>query len=144
MKTYTNGQTVKRGFYVGPWFDVQHVGADGEMLQGRPDAGYVRVPTSLMLVLSPVAGGVFVMAFPLLALGALLVAMAQPVLWAARRVGEASTPLLKVRYQPAMAYLGETRPEDAPKADAAETTDDLADLRDEVADRKDDEDRDRA
>jgi hypothetical protein len=139
MKTWTNGQTVDRGFYVGPWFDVQYVGADGEALDGKPGAAYVRVPTLLMLAISPVAGGIFVLAFPLIALGALLVAMAQPVVWAARRAGESFAPLLKPRYQPVAAYLGEpSEKDDEAKAEAAD--DELGDLRDEVATKRTDDD----
>lgn len=78
MRNYHTGEPVAYGVYASlRALDVCFVGADGESLEGRAQANYRRVPTLLMLLLAPLAGAVFVMAFPALVLGLVFVALAR-------------------------------------------------------------------
>ena len=126
MKKTESGQPAKYGFYVSASpVDARFVGADGEPLEGRTGARYTRVPTWLFLLLSPVIGGAFVLAFPLLVVGALLYAIWAT--FAAKVLGRAH--LARSSWQPAMAHFktpeGADSAEDSPSAE-------LQDLQEEV------------
>jgi hypothetical protein len=78
METVHSGDKVKAGVYVAVRaLDVQHVGAEGETLQGKAGATYRRVPTTLLLLGGPVLGGLFVLLFPAVVAVAILIALAQ-------------------------------------------------------------------
>ena len=65
MTTMTSGTPVKSGYY---WnskrLAITHVPNDGELLRGRPEDRWVRMPTAAVLAAAPVLGGLFVVAFP--------------------------------------------------------------------------------
>lgn len=66
MIKFDSGDQVPYGLYAAPLMDVRFVGADWEILDGKPGKKYVRLPISLMIAASPILGGVFVLAFPLI------------------------------------------------------------------------------
>ncbi len=79
MKTYQTAELAPYGLYLSfKPFDLSFVGAEGEALEGQPQAKYSRIPTPMLIVLSPVIGGVFVIAFPILVLVAIAAALVNP------------------------------------------------------------------
>jgi hypothetical protein len=76
MEAVHSGDRVKAGVYLAPsTFDVKYVGAEGETLQGKEAVAYRKVPTALLMIGGPILGGLFVVAFPLIMLGALVYAL---------------------------------------------------------------------
>lgn len=137
MKTYRSNETVNPGVYLSTWpVDVRHVSAEGETLAGVPGAEYRRVPGALLLALSPVLGGVFVMAFPVMVMVGVVVGLTTLVIRAVRSAAEENAWLARVGWAPAAAYLNrhgtaatETRPDEK-----------MAELARETAEKKADED----
>jgi len=138
MKTYQTGQSVAYGVYASlRALDVRYVGADGEALDGRAGAQYWRVPTLLMLALAPVAGGLFVIAFPALVLGLAVAAATRPAWSALAGLADRRAHLAVVQWQPTAAYL--RPPQEEPPAEGAAAQSDaqpLADLEREVSARR--------
>ncbi|MGM0574267.1 MAG: hypothetical protein ACQEXJ_00850 [Myxococcota bacterium] len=135
MKRYQTGQSAEYGLYVTALPpDLRFVGADGEALDGRPGATYARLPMWSVVVLGPVAGGVFVLAFPLLVIGALVYGLA---LGAHKVVSERFAYVARMRWQPSMAYFDEPKDDEATRREG--TDDELADLEETVRARADEE-----
>ena len=138
MKTFRTGQSVAYGVYASlRAFDVRYVGADGEDLDGRAGAEYVRVPTLLMLALAPVAGGLFVIAFPALVLGLVVAAATKPAWSALASLADKRAHLAVVQWQPTAAYLRPPQDEAQAESVAVPTeAQQLIDLEREVAARR--------
>lgn len=115
MKTYQTTKPAPYGVYasLSP-LDMRFVGADGESLEGKAQADYFRVPTGLMLVLAPVAGAVFVVAFPALVLGMTVAAVGNYAAKQVSNVANDSVHFTVARWQPTAAFL--RHPGKAPKA----------------------------
>ena len=113
MKTYKSGSQVGYGLYVAPGaLDVRFVGAEGETLEGKADAKYFRLPALLMILASPVIGGVFVLAFPLIVL---MIAAYAVVQFFGNKASEAvgnNSHLAFMRWEPTAAYLKKTGKKD--------------------------------
>jgi len=106
MKYRTTGEHTEYGVYVSarpP--DVSVVADERAPLAGRAGARYVRIPTPLAVLLSPVAGAVFVLAFPLLVIGAIAVALTRGALSAMREYGREHAYVAELRWSPQAAYL---------------------------------------
>jgi hypothetical protein len=142
MKTYRNSYPAPYGLYfsAGP-LDMTFVSADGEVLDGKTGATYRRVPSLLAVLLSPVLGGFFVLAFPLVVLAAVAYAIAHFAARPVRRLAERHANLARVRWEPATSYLhgseGEGGGEGEGEGDESEV---LAALEQEVQARREQED----
>ena len=119
MKRYSATQPAPYGLYISPRnFDIRFVGADGEPLEGKDGATYRRIPTWLVVVFGPALGGIFVLAFPLLVIAAIVGTLGAAAFKAlSRRHGYVA----RGGWQPAAAYFDkkqEARAEgDAPAAE---------------------------
>ena len=139
MKRYTTNQPATYGLYVSARpLDVQLIGADGETLRGREGASYRRLPMWAVVALGPALGGVFVMAFPLLVIAAVLGTLAT---LAVRAVTTRHAYVAQSTWQPAVSFFDARAegPDAAPKA--PESADGVADLQAEVARRAEGEKR---
>lgn len=135
MKFHQSMQPATYGLYISTHpFDVRFVGADGETLDGLPGASYRRMPTLLALLLAPVIGGAFVMAFPVLVIVASVIGIARVAVRGAKKAAGEHAWLASPRWEPSASYL--TKGE---KKGAEEPTE-LADLRGKVDERRADED----
>ncbi|GMV42441.1 MAG: hypothetical protein AMXMBFR64_41570 [Myxococcales bacterium] len=137
MKRHESMQPAPYGLYVATsGMDVRFVGADGDLLEGLPGVTYRRVPTLLALLLAPVLGGAFVMAFPLVVLtvsvGGLLTVAAR----GARKAAADGALFAGPRWEPATSYLSKGEK----KGDPDEVPPELNDLKSEVDARRADED----
>jgi hypothetical protein len=65
MKAYFADESVGYGLYFSG-LDFRFVGSDGEKLEGRPGKTYRKLPMFFTIAMSPILGGVFVMAFPVI------------------------------------------------------------------------------
>ena len=136
MKFHQTMQPAPYGLYISTRpFDVRFVGADGETLDGLPGASYRRVPTLLALLLAPMLGGAFVIAFPILVIVAAVVGIARVAVREVRKAAGEHAWLASPRWEPSTSYL--TKGEK--KGDVEEVPTELADLRDEVGERRADE-----
>jgi hypothetical protein len=146
MKTYENGQSAPYGTYATAFPpDIRFVGADGETLDALPSAKYVRLPTPLVFAITPIVGGVFVLAFPvmvLVATGMALWMLASRLLSRANatvtsRVKETvdrHSYVVRQRWEPVTAYLDGKGDEEE---GAGEThSSELEDLEAEVTERR--------
>ena len=139
MKTYNAGSKVGYGLYVSPKaLDVRFVGSDEETLAGTKGKAYFRMPTLLMVLAAPILGGLFVLAFPVMVLLMVVVAIARLIYKTAASAVEARSHLLEMNWQPSAAYLNKNKPEQKDGASEAKVTE-LKDLKDEVASRRRDE-----
>ena len=148
MKTYSAGQPARYGVYFAPrHLDVRVVGAEDEVLEGKDNARYFRIPTVLLVAACPAIGGAFVLLFPLVILGALAVVAFQECRKLVRHTADGTAHLAQMRWQPGAAYLDGNEAEPAQPA-AAPTAGpptaphplgDLADLEAEVRARREEE-----
>ena len=128
MKRHESNQPAPYGLYVSTnAMDVRFVGAEGETLEGLPGATYVRVPTLLALLLAPVLGGAFVMAFPVLILAVSGVGLAKIAVGGVRKAATDGAWFAGPRWEPATSYLAKGE-----KKGAAEVPPELSDLKAEV------------
>lgn len=139
MKTYLSGKPARGGVYVAPRrFDLRVVGADGEILEGKPNAKYIRIPTLLVIAMGPAIGGAYVVAFPFVIIGALAVVLYGGLRRLASSTAESQAHLAQVRWQPGAAYLNGS--ENAGKASEVEAADgELGDLEEEIRARREKE-----
>ncbi|HSN93255.1 MAG TPA: hypothetical protein VLS93_18640 [Anaeromyxobacteraceae bacterium] len=86
MASYAGGTKVGGGTYwkPGSW-RVQMVPAEGATLQGESADRYVRVPFPVLLALTPVVGGLFVVLFPVAGFGLFAYGLARRVVSGASR-----------------------------------------------------------
>lgn len=125
MKRIESNQPANYGLYVSTSpLDVRFVGADGEPLAGLEGATYRRVPTLLALLLAPLLGAAFVMAFPMLVLVSVAAALASQLV-RARETRHAW--LAGPRWEPATSYLSR-----GTQSPAVDELPELRDLRAEV------------
>ena len=112
MKTYQSGQTAEYGIYVAPKaLDFRFVGADGERLEGKGSINYYRLPALLMIALSPVIGGVFVMAFPLIVVGFVIGLTVKVAASKVKAMAHEYAHLSTMRWEPTAAYLNKIEKE---------------------------------
>lgn len=105
------GDKVREGVYLGTnRLSMRYVGAPDEPLPGREGTRYVRLPTWLLLLLSPVLGGLFVVAFPLIAAVTLLAALAHAFWDAGRAAWHRGERLEAMRWDPASPEPPKTLP----------------------------------
>lgn len=136
MTRHTSNQPAPYGLYVSTHaLDVRLVGADGDALDGLSGATYRRVPTLLALLLAPVLGGAFVMAFPLVVLVVTALGLARILVAHARAAATEGAWLAGARWEPATSYLAKGE-----KKCEAEVPPELRDLKAEVDARRAEED----
>ncbi|MDF1564037.1 MAG: hypothetical protein P1V51_13395 [Deltaproteobacteria bacterium] len=128
MKNYFSNQPVPRGVYfnLNP-IDLQFVSSDDEILEGEPGANYVRIPTFLALLGSPLLGVAFVILFPVLIFASIAVLAAQAL---SKKAGEAvreQAPLLRMQGAPVASYLQREN-----EGEEGSDRDELSDLETEV------------
>jgi hypothetical protein len=101
MTTFKKNDLAQYGLYasISPP-DVRFVGSDGETLGGLENATYRRLPIILAIGLSPIIGGVFVMAFPLIVLGMFLWAVVSTIV---NKIRESEVTNFK--WEPMVSYL---------------------------------------
>ncbi len=139
MKTYQSGKPARGGVYVAPRrFDLRVVGADGEALEGKPEAKYVRIPTPLVIAMGPAIGGAYVVAFPFVIIGALAVVLVGGVRRMASSAAENQAHLAQVRWQPGAAYLNGSE-NAGTKGEDESSGDELDDLEKEIRARREKE-----
>ena len=106
MKTYHADQRCPYGLYISPrGLDLKFVGSDGETLSGKGNVAYYRMPSTLLILMSPFIGGLFVLAFPFIALGLTVGFTCYSIgkwFWSLFR---ARPHLATMRWDPMMAYL---------------------------------------
>ena len=107
--------------------DVRFVGADGESLEGSEGAKYLHLPMWTVVALGPALGGFFLISFPLLVIGALMVALSRNI---AGKLADQHAWVARAGYQPVAAYFTGT---DSPEA--SEVDNGLEDLEAEVRER---------
>ncbi len=142
MKRYPSNSPAPYGLYFNLWPpDARFVGAAGEPLEGRPGRQYLRFPTIIALLMAPVLGGLFVVAFPFLIFAALVLVVAEPAAKRIRSSFESRAHLVRVRWSPTVAYLNHDEEEE----DETEGHDDqiqdseIIELEDEIARRREEE-----
>jgi len=128
MKRYASHQPATYGLYFSTRpMDLRFVGADGENLDGHEGASYRRVPMWLAVLLGPVLGGIFVIAFPLIVIGALIGTTATA---AVRALTHRHAYVARNTWQPAASYF-DAKADDAKRREDAAAAE-LSDLEDEV------------
>jgi hypothetical protein len=130
MKRYANGTEAPYGLYLSsnpP--DATFVGSEGEVIDGQDGATYVRVPTWLLVVVAPLLGGAFVVAFPALVLATILWVLGSA---AVKAVSRQHAYVVRVGWQPAMAHF---KKGSEAKSDEASEEPELQDLEAEVSER---------
>ena len=106
MKTYQTREPAKWGVYLAVnRFDLRTVNAEGEVLDGPERTRYVRLPTLLVVAMSPVLGGLFVLFFPVLIVAALVTVGAEVALRAGQRAWTRRAHLRRLRWEPMVAHL---------------------------------------
>lgn len=86
VRTYRAGEAVGWGVYFG--FNrpaISYVSEEGERLAGKAGTKYLRLPSLLLVLASPVAGGFFVLAFPVILAAATVTALVSGVRHGLRR-----------------------------------------------------------
>lgn len=110
MKTYKSGENARYGIYIAPRaLDFRFVGADGERLEGKDGASYLHLPALLVILASPVLGGVFVLGFPVLVVGFVAVMIAKLAGEQTRALYEQHLHLSINRWEPTTAYLNKVK-----------------------------------
>ena len=110
MKTYRTGENAGYGLYMATnKLDVRFVGSDGETIEGKEGARYVRLPTLLMVLFSPVLGGIFVMTFPVLVVLIAVYAVVQVVSNKTKNVLERHLHWTVLNWDPTAAYLNKKK-----------------------------------
>ncbi len=113
MKTYKTNESVSYGLYLSiRSMDVRFVGAEGETLEGKPGADYIKVPVLLALLFSPILGGVFVLGFPLIVVGVLIYAACHLAAEQVRSTISNHAHLALWKWEPTAAYLNKTKKTD--------------------------------
>ena len=91
FKVHEAGEATEWGVYVAMnHMAVSHVSATGERLGGEVGTRYLRVPTWLLVVGSPIVGGFYVVFFPVILAVALVAAVGGALFGAPRSVGDKS------------------------------------------------------
>jgi len=127
MKRYSANQPAPYGLYISArHMDVRFVGADGENLEGKHDVAYRRVPTWLAVLLATALGGAFVLAFPLIVLGAIFGTLGGAIV---KRVSRRHGYVARGGWQPAAAYFDN---KEKPRHEDEPASEELADLDAEV------------
>jgi len=103
MKKYVSGDKVGYGLYFSG-LHFSFVGADGESLEGEGKS-YVRLPMWLMILVSPILGGIFVMSFPLLVTIIVMVSLGDVLMKKAREALSKHSHWAILRWEPTAAYL---------------------------------------
>jgi len=130
------GEPVREGVYLGvSHLGARYVSAPDEILQGEPGQRFVRVPTALMLLLSPFVGAAYVVAFPFIAAAALVGMLAHAVVDACRNAWTEHAHLADLRWSPAEAYLAPTE-DKTPAPQPAALDESLVDLNAEIERRR--------
>lgn len=133
---FQSTQPAPYGLYISTRpLDVRFVGADGESLDGLPGAAYSRVPTLLAVLLAPVLGGAFVIAFPILVIVAAVVGLLRVTFGGLRKAAGDNAWLASSRWEPSTSYLSKNE-----KKEGADVPPELADLASEVDDKRAEED----
>lgn len=89
FRVHTAGEEAPWGVYVAlNHMAVAHVTATGERLGGEVGTRFLRVPTWLLVVGSPLVGGAYVLFFPVILAVALVAAVGGALLRALRNPGE--------------------------------------------------------
>jgi len=98
---------------------------DGDTLEGRAGAQYFRLPSILLLLASPIIGGLFVILFPVMILAAFGIALATVIVRFLRPAADRASLLANVGWQPAEAGFNGTKQdgEAPPAAEGAEDAD---------------------
>ena len=139
MKTYRAGESVSYGVYFSTRpIDMHLVSAEGELLEGKSDATYRRMPTWLAVAFGPLIGGAFVIAFPAILLAVLFMAAGKAIMSLVRGAAESNVHLAGVRWEPTAAYLNKPDGEDGENRKDGEPAE-LSVLETEVEARKSDE-----
>ena len=139
MKKYSSGQRVSYGVYGSVWPpDLCLVSADGEALEGKLDTTYWRLPLLLVVAAGPVLGGLFILAFLVIVIAAVVTAVGEHIY---RRVGALREPqshLLRLHWEPVTSYLQRSADDkhEAEGGGGAEPGDELADIAGEVRARR--------
>lgn len=134
-RLFDTGEVVRWGVYVGlNRLCVSYVSADDERLDGDAGTRFLRVPTWLVVVGSPLIGGLYVVLFPFLLAAALLTVLVGLVAAPFSRASEDVGRLATSHWEPSAAYL------EHPEQDAAEPSmqadNPLSDLEAEIAARR--------
>ena len=125
MRTYRANESCQYGLYFSlRGLDMRFVGGDGESLMGKRGVTYYRLPNTLLVLASPLIGGLFVLSFPLIILGMTSVLATYAL---AKMVWSFAAPkayLTSLRWEPTLAYLAKPKGEKAKGED--EKTDENA------------------
>ncbi|MGC3997550.1 MAG: hypothetical protein QM767_08670 [Anaeromyxobacter sp.] len=116
---FQSGAAVNSGYYLNAarWA-IQPVARDGERLpEGKGD--WMKIPTLLALVLTPVLGLTFLMFLPFIGFALLLAHVASPVLKLFRRSATELAGTMSPGWQPGEAHLTGKAPEKTEAAPAA-------------------------
>lgn len=138
FKVRHGGELVDWGIYVGVnRLCVCYVSAPNEALEGEAETRYLRVPTWMVLVGSPIIGGLYVLLFPVIMAGALVAVLVSLAVTPFARASERWGQLAGSQWQPSAAYLDRApQPKAEDEVESSDTPDPLADLAEEVKTRR--------
>ncbi|HAR41564.1 MAG TPA: hypothetical protein DCS07_02865, partial [Bdellovibrionales bacterium] len=80
-------------------------GAEGEVLNGKEGARYIRFPAIVTLAMLPIMGLTFYVAFPLIVIGFVLLTFAKIASRAVNEVFSRNAHLTTMRWNPMTAYM---------------------------------------
>ena len=107
MKEFKTGDKVPYGIYGSlKSIDLRYVGADDDILDGKKNASYIKIPSLLLVALAPAIGGIFVLGFPLLVIIGLF---AIPIYYGTKHMADvtkdAAAKVGEVNWEPSAAYM---------------------------------------
>ncbi|MBK8010538.1 MAG: hypothetical protein IPK13_04265 [Deltaproteobacteria bacterium] len=112
-RTYMAGQAAPWGLYVGlNRLSVRYISASGEALVGPAKARYLKIPTWISVLASPLIGGLYVVFFPLILAAALFVVLGELLYAVVTRTWADHAHLANARFSPSAAYLNAPEAED--------------------------------
>jgi hypothetical protein len=136
MRKYTGTEKAVRGSYLNlkNW-DFTQVEADNDMLPGEASVSYIKVPATLAMVAGPLTGLLFLVFLPFIGIAGFLGFLGYKAYTGVKATGVWMGQALAFRTQPGLAsFTRETKGSDDDKAD-----EELDELEDEVARRKQDD-----
>ncbi len=113
MTTFNGGTAVQSGYYwnLGKW-EIVALERHGQILPGKRDQRYLRIPLLAALMLLPIMGGLFVVFLPFIGFALTFYAAARPITRMFRRHAEGLAATVTPGWQPGEAHVTGKRTEE--------------------------------
>ncbi len=105
MTTHAGGTEARTGTYLSLRAGFTSLGKEGGTLPGSAEVRWLRVPTALALAASPILGALFIVAFPVIGVGAVACGLARRLGAGARTGAEKLGDVLAPQWTPGEAHL---------------------------------------